>query len=202
MRTATRATSTCWAIASATVVGAVAQAQRHGHNGFVHHRLNGVKRVVLWGNPMRQQDIRFDDDYLAIAKPDTAGILGDRLEGPGAHAVPDPRLRPRRHVCLRWTNDMAEDERAICKNLHGQHRVLRPVQHPGADLRTGDAAGSRNHGDVQRHHGRRVVFPRRHQGARLRHRQGDSSCARRCSNCLVNRTIGGGQGVGRICDKL
>ena len=143
MPTATRATSTCCS-SQRNRGGAVAQAQCHGPNGFTHHRLNDVKRVVLSGNPMRQQGIRADDGYLPIAKPDTAGILEDRLEGL-EHAP--SQIRDYGHADDMYAsvglNDMAEDERAICKIFMGNNVFCGPDSILGADLRTGDPAGGR-----------------------------------------------------------
>lgn len=86
-------------------------------NGFMHHRLNDVKRVMLRGNRMRHQGIRADDGYLPIAKPDTAGILEDRLER--LEQAPF-QIRDNGHADGMYASvgfsDMAEDERAICKS--------------------------------------------------------------------------------------
>ena len=76
---------------------------------------------------MRQQGIRADDGYLPIAKPDTAGILEDRLEGL-EHAPFE--IRDYGHADDMYASvgfdDMAEDERAICKIFMGNNVFCGP----------------------------------------------------------------------------
>ncbi|ASZ75443.1 endolysin [Mycobacterium phage Kimona] len=51
-------------------------------DGEFHHLLHLVRKVVFWGNPMRQQGIAHSDNWIhATAGPETHGILEDRLEG-------------------------------------------------------------------------------------------------------------------------
>lgn len=66
----------------AVVVGQVLKHDIMNPQGRLHHRLTDVRKVVFWGNPMRQQGIvHFDEWIHPIAGPDTHGILDDRLKG-------------------------------------------------------------------------------------------------------------------------
>lgn len=66
----------------AAVVGQVLKHDIMSPKGNLHHRLRDVRRVVLWGNPMRQKGIAHDDHWIhRVASPDSYGILDDRLEG-------------------------------------------------------------------------------------------------------------------------
>jgi hypothetical protein len=50
-------------------------------NGRLHKYLARLKKVVLWGNPMRQKGFAHFDEWIhPVAAPDTMGILEDRLE--------------------------------------------------------------------------------------------------------------------------
>ncbi|QAY17446.1 lysin B [Mycobacterium phage Daishi] len=64
------------------VVGQVLKHDIMNPQGNLHHRLGDVRKVVLWGNPMRQKGIAHDDRWIhKVAGPETHGILEDRLEG-------------------------------------------------------------------------------------------------------------------------
>lgn len=66
----------------AVVVGQVLKHDIMDPKGSLHHRLKDVYKVVLWGDPMRQQGIAHFDEWIhPVAGPDTMGILEDRLEG-------------------------------------------------------------------------------------------------------------------------
>ncbi|BBC53814.1 putative lysin B [Mycobacterium phage PP] len=66
----------------AVVVGQVLKHDIMSPSGSLHHRLGDVRKVVLWGNPMRQQGIAHSDEWVhPVAPPNTMGILEDRLEG-------------------------------------------------------------------------------------------------------------------------
>ncbi|AIS74089.1 lysin B [Mycobacterium phage Anubis] len=66
----------------AVVVGQVLKHDIMDPKGSLHHRLGDVRKVVMWGNPMRQKGIAHDDRWIhKVAGPDTYGILEDRLEG-------------------------------------------------------------------------------------------------------------------------
>ena len=66
----------------AVVVGQVLKHDIMNPAGRLHHRLGDVRKVVFWGNPMRQQGIaHFDHWKYQVAGPDTFGIMADRLEG-------------------------------------------------------------------------------------------------------------------------
>lgn len=64
----------------AVVVGQVLK-HRIMH-GDLQHRLGDLRKVVFWGNPMRQRGIaHFDHWKYDMAGPDTFGIMEDRLVG-------------------------------------------------------------------------------------------------------------------------
>ncbi|AJD82430.1 lysin B [Mycobacterium phage Sheen] len=66
----------------AAVCGQVLKHDIMSPTGRLHHRLGDVRKVVFWGNPMRQQGIAHSDEWVhPVASPDTMGILEDRLEG-------------------------------------------------------------------------------------------------------------------------
>lgn len=66
----------------AIVIGQVLKHRIMNAQGDLHHRLGDVRKVVFWGNPMRQQGIAADDRWIhAVARPEQHGILDDRLEG-------------------------------------------------------------------------------------------------------------------------
>ena len=66
----------------AVVIGQVLKHDIMNPAGRLHHRLPDVRKVVFWGNPMRQQGIaHFDHWKYQVAGPDTFGIMADRLEG-------------------------------------------------------------------------------------------------------------------------
>ncbi|AMS00910.1 lysin B [Mycobacterium phage Loser] len=49
--------------------------------GRLHEYVHRLKKVVLWGNPMRQKGFAHSDEWIhPVAGPDTMGILEDRLE--------------------------------------------------------------------------------------------------------------------------
>jgi len=66
----------------AVVVGQVLKHDIMAPEGRLHHRLKDVRKVVFWGNPMRQQGIaHFDHWKYPVAPADSFGIMADRLEG-------------------------------------------------------------------------------------------------------------------------
>ena len=66
----------------AVVAGSVLKHDIMAPGGRLHHRLRDVRKVVFWGNPMRQQGIaHFDNWHYPMAGADTFGIMADRLEG-------------------------------------------------------------------------------------------------------------------------
>ncbi|AEJ92325.1 lysin B [Mycobacterium phage Timshel] len=66
----------------AVVCGQVLKHDIMSPSGSLHHRLKDVRKVVFWGNPMRQQGIAHTDEWIhPVASPSTMGILEDRLEG-------------------------------------------------------------------------------------------------------------------------
>ncbi|AXH50381.1 lysin B [Mycobacterium phage Ollie] len=66
----------------AVVVGQVLKHDIMDPKGSLHHRLGDVRKVAMWGNPMRQKGIAHDDRWIhKVAGPDSYGILDDRLEG-------------------------------------------------------------------------------------------------------------------------
>lgn len=66
----------------AIVVGQVLKHDIMAPGGRLHHRLKDVRKVVLWGNPMRQKGIAAFDEWIhPIASAESHGILDDRLEG-------------------------------------------------------------------------------------------------------------------------
>ena len=66
----------------AIVVGQVLKHQMMRPGGRLHKYLPRLRKVALWGNPMRQQGIAAFDEWIhPIAKADAHGILEDRLEG-------------------------------------------------------------------------------------------------------------------------
>ena len=66
----------------AVVVGQVLKHDIMAPAGRLHQYLPRIRRVVLWGNPMRQKGIAADDRWIhPIAPPDSFGIMEDRLEG-------------------------------------------------------------------------------------------------------------------------
>lgn len=66
----------------AVVVGYVLKHDIMDPAGSLHHRLKDVRKVVFWGNPMREKNIvAFDEWIHPVAEPGTHGILEDRLEG-------------------------------------------------------------------------------------------------------------------------
>ncbi|AMS01007.1 lysin B [Mycobacterium phage ArcherNM] len=49
--------------------------------GRLHKYVHRLKKVVLWGNPMRQKGFAHSDEWIhPVAAPDTMGIPEDRLE--------------------------------------------------------------------------------------------------------------------------
>ncbi|AFQ97321.1 LysB [Mycobacterium phage Rebeuca] len=65
----------------AVVVGQVLKHEIINPNGRLHKFLHRLKKVVFWGNPMRQKGIAHFDEWIhPVAGPDTMGILEDRLE--------------------------------------------------------------------------------------------------------------------------
>lgn len=66
----------------AVVVAYVLKHEVINPKGRLHKFLGRIKKVVFWGNPMRQQGIAAFDEWIhPLAAPDTHGILDDRLEG-------------------------------------------------------------------------------------------------------------------------
>lgn len=66
----------------AVVTGRVLKYEIMSPSGRLHKYLPRLKKVVFWGNPMRQQGItHFDHWKYPVAEPDSFGIMEDRLEG-------------------------------------------------------------------------------------------------------------------------
>jgi hypothetical protein len=69
----------------AIVVGQVLKHEIQNPNGRLHKYLPRLKKVVFWGNPMRQTGFaHFDEWKYPIAPADSGGILEDKLELDGA----------------------------------------------------------------------------------------------------------------------
>lgn len=101
----------------AVVVGQVLKHDIMNPQGRLHHRLADVEKVVFWGNPMRQQGIAHDDHWIhAVAKPDTHGILDDRLTGleNAPFEVRDYAHEEDMYASIR-DDDMHEYQVAVCK---------------------------------------------------------------------------------------
>lgn len=102
----------------AIVVGQVLKHDIMNPQGRLHHRLDDVRKVVFWGNPMRQKDIASFDQWIhPIAPPGTHGILTeDLLEGleDAPFEVRDYAHEGDMYACNR-DNDTDEYKRAICK---------------------------------------------------------------------------------------
>ncbi|MGB0972701.1 MAG: hypothetical protein ACPGVG_17350 [Mycobacterium sp.] len=66
----------------AVVVARVLKYEIQSPAGRLHKYLHRLKKVVFWGNPMRQKDIaHFDHWKYPVAGVGTHGIMADRLEG-------------------------------------------------------------------------------------------------------------------------
>ncbi|AGK85970.1 lysin B [Mycobacterium phage Chy4] len=65
----------------AIVVGQVLKHHILPPTGRLHRFLHRLKKVIFWGNPMRQKGFVHSDEWIhPVAAPDTLGILEDRLE--------------------------------------------------------------------------------------------------------------------------
>lgn len=104
----------------AVVVGQALKHALMNPAGALHYRLSDLKKVALWGNPMRERGYVTDDGYLPPAGPDTCGILEDRLEGlrVASFQVADYAHADDMYAAVR-DDDMSENERAICKIIMG-----------------------------------------------------------------------------------
>lgn len=102
----------------AIVVGQVLKHDIMNPRGRLHHRLGDVRKVVFWGNPMRQQGIADFDEWIhPIAPADSHGILTeDLLEGleDAPFQVRDYAHAGDMYACNK-DNDTDEYKRAICK---------------------------------------------------------------------------------------
>lgn len=117
----------------AVVVGQVLKHQIINPKGALHHRIKDLKKVVMFGNPMRQQGIQTPDHWLPVADTATAGILEDRLEGFVQQGIYGYYTKDDANIILAEYaheedmyascpfNDMGEDERAICKIIMGNN---------------------------------------------------------------------------------
>ncbi len=89
--------------------------------GVLHHRLRDVKKAVTFGSPMRELGRVWPDGVGSPARPDSAGIMEDRLTD-----TPD-WWRDYAHKSDLYTDCEMDDEgeykRAICKIVMG-HNVL------------------------------------------------------------------------------
>lgn len=66
----------------AVVVARVLKYEIQSPTGRLHKYLHRLKKVVFWGNPMRQKGIaHFDHWKYEVAPANTGGIMEDRLEG-------------------------------------------------------------------------------------------------------------------------
>lgn len=66
----------------AVVVGQVLKHHIMNPTGRLHRFLPRLRKVVFWGNPMRQKGIAHFDEWIhPIAPRDSFGIMEDRLEG-------------------------------------------------------------------------------------------------------------------------
>ncbi|AIK69047.1 lysin B [Mycobacterium phage Trike] len=103
----------------AVVVGQVLKHDIIDPAGPLHHRLADVRKVVFWGNPMRQQGIQHDDRWIhEIAPADTHGILTfDLLEG--LERFPHIQVRDYAHkgdmYACNTDDQAAEYKRAIAR---------------------------------------------------------------------------------------
>ena len=101
----------------AIVVGQVLKHRLMNPRGDLHRYHDKIRKVVLWGNPMREQGIAHFDEWIhPVASPDTMGILDDRLEGL-AHAPFEVRDYAHEHDMYASikADDMHEYEVAIAK---------------------------------------------------------------------------------------
>ena len=101
----------------AIVVGQFLKHDVMDPNGAYHYLLPRIKKVVFWGNPMRQKGIvAFDQWIHEVADADSHGILDDRLEGleNAPFQVRDYGQRKDIYACNHDT-DTDEYKRSICK---------------------------------------------------------------------------------------
>lgn len=108
----------------AIVVGQVLKHQIMNPKGALHYRLPDLRRVVFWGNPMREGGIVTPDNYLPVAPndPNICGILGDRLEGleNAPFKVADYGHADDMYSAC-GLDDMGQDERAVCQIIMGNN---------------------------------------------------------------------------------
>lgn len=102
----------------AVVVGQVLKHDIMNPQGVLHHRLPDVRKVIFWGNPMRQAGIQADDHWIhEIAPADSHGILTEDLLT-GMESAPfevrDYAHKGDMYACNRDT-DTDEYKRAIAK---------------------------------------------------------------------------------------
>lgn len=101
----------------AVVVGQVLKHRIMDPAGSLHHRLKDLRKVVFWGNPMRQKGVQHSDEWTyPTASPDSHGILDDRLEGleSAAFEVRDYAHEGDMYAC-NYDTDADEYKRAVCK---------------------------------------------------------------------------------------
>jgi hypothetical protein len=101
----------------AVVVGQFLKHDVMDPKGAYHHLLPRIKKVVFWGNPMREEGVQDFDNWIHDAAPaDSHGILEDRLEGlkNAPFQVRDFAHKKDMYSC-NFDNDTDEYKRAICK---------------------------------------------------------------------------------------
>lgn len=103
----------------AIVVGQTWKYDLLAANGVLHNRLGDVKKVVTFGNPMREEGAAFSDGVGQPARAFTAGILEDRI-------VNTPTFwRDYAHAGDLYSDCELDDEgeykRAICKIIMGNN---------------------------------------------------------------------------------
>lgn len=101
----------------AVVVGQVLKHEIQDPAGRLHKYLPRLRKVVFWGNPMRQKGIRHFDEWVwPIAPADTSGILEDRLEGLEKATF---EVRDYAHAADMYAScgfdTKSQNKRAICK---------------------------------------------------------------------------------------
>jgi hypothetical protein len=102
----------------AVVVGQVWKHDMLPSFGVLHHRLKDVQKAVTFGDPMREAG-RAWSDGVSLARPESSGILDDRLED-----TPD-WWRSYAHANDLYTDCELDDEgdwkRMVCKIIMGHN---------------------------------------------------------------------------------